>query len=104
MSGKYGSGPELFWSCCAMFVAQPQHIRRQPRSFYRDGLRELLRTHMISYYTGRWFEFSWYYLWHDDKTQQKLSNKSLYVEIDDVYAEVFDVARGFEDLHRVIEA
>jgi hypothetical protein len=58
--------PDDFLSCCAMFIAQRKHIRRQPRTFYSESLRALLSTPLLSHHTGRWFEFNWYMLLHDN--------------------------------------
>ena len=89
-----------FWSCCAMFIAQPRHIQRQPRAFYSESLRELLSTHLPSYHTGRWFEFNWFTLLHANDVKVK---KSLYIDIDDVYAELLNLDRRLEDLHGIID-
>ena len=89
-----------FDSCCAMFIAQPKHIRRQPRTFYSESLRALLSTHLLSFYTGRWFEFNWFRLLHDNGLQVK---RSLYVDIDDVYAEWLNLDMKLADLHEIID-
>ena len=89
-----------FGSCCAMFIAQPKHIRRQPRMFYSKSLQALLSTHLLSHHTGRWFEFNWYRLLHDNDVQVK---RSLYVDIDDVYAEWQNLDRKLADLHEIID-
>jgi hypothetical protein len=48
------------WSCCATFVVRPWHIRRHPKALYSELLHALLQTDLPSYYSSRWFEFSWY--------------------------------------------
>ena len=93
-------GSDQVWSCCAMFIAQPKHIRRQPKTFYSKSLQALLSTHLLSHHTGRWFEFNWYRLMHDNNVQVK---RSLYVDIDDVYSEWLNLDSKLADLHDIID-
>ena len=83
-----------------MFIAQPEHIRRQPRTFYSENFASIAVKTLLSHHTGRWFEFNWYRLLHDNDVQVK---RSLYVDIDDVYAEWQNLDRKLADLHEIID-
>ena len=83
-----------------MFIAQPEHIRRQPRTFYSENFASIAVKTLLSHHTGRWFEFNWFSLLHANDVKV---NKSLYIDIDDVYAELLNLDRRLEDLHGIID-
>ncbi|EKX33917.1 hypothetical protein GUITHDRAFT_119900 [Guillardia theta CCMP2712] len=103
--GRTKSGPSIpFASCCAMFIAQSKHIRRQPKQFYNESLRAILSTPLLSYHTGRWFEFHWDDLFLDPSGARDPARRSLYVDIDDVYAEVYGETNRLADLQQLIDS
>ncbi|EKX37846.1 hypothetical protein GUITHDRAFT_144674 [Guillardia theta CCMP2712] len=93
-----------FASCCAMFIAQRKHIRRQPKQLYKESLSALLSTHLLPHHTGRWFEFNWDNLLFDPSGSLDASRRRLYVDIDDVYAQVFNETNAVADLQELIDS
>ncbi|EKX37708.1 hypothetical protein GUITHDRAFT_144831 [Guillardia theta CCMP2712] len=93
-----------FWSCCAMFITQARQVRRQPRQYYLESLDALLSTNQLSHFTGRWFEFNWYELLFDPAGGSDPLRPRLYLEIDDVYAEIYDEKNPLEDLQQFLDA
>ena len=66
-------------SCCAMFMARPRHLQHRPRELYQQLLDLLFaRTDLPSFWTSRWFEHNWYFLFG----AANFSNIQLYRDID----------------------
>ena len=66
-------------SCYSTFIARPDHLQHRPRELYQQLLDLLFaRTDLPSFWTSRWFEHNWYFLFG----AANFSNIQLYRDID----------------------
>ena len=87
-----------------MFITQARQVRRQPRQYYVESLDALLSTNQLSQFTGRWFEFNWYELLFDPVGGSDPLRPRLYLEIDDVSAEIYHEKNPLEDFQQFLDA